>query len=222
MPKWVDRTGQKYGMLTCVEYLGHRKWRCMCDCGQECVREGKNLHDGSDCGCRKPLRDKAAGLKRAKHGDSRSSLYKRWTGMLQRCENPNNSSFANYGGRGISVCEEWHDYESFKKWAFATGYNEKLTLDRVDVNGNYEPDNCRWASYSTQLSNRRHYSRKEMHKSVEAIGPDGNAVKAFDSISDAIEWLSDKTKDGTGISKALHGAQETAYGYKWRYGVAES
>jgi len=217
MPKWVDRTGQKFGMLTAVEYLGNRKWLCKCDCGGTCIREGKNLISTSSCGCQKTKQLSYAGSKRTKHGDSKTSLYKRWTGMLQRCENPNNSAYGNYGGRGISVCDEWHDYIVFKEWALANGYKKGLSIDRIDNDGNYGPDNCRWTTYAVQLSNRRHYNRKELWKPVEALNPDGRIVKRFDSINDAIAWLGNRTKDGTGISKVLHGVQGTAYGYGWRY-----
>ena len=216
MPKWVDRTGLKYGKLTCVKYLGHKKWLCKCDCGNECLRESRNLHDRSDCGCGKPMRDRAAGEKRSKHGESRTRLYKRWTSMLQRCENPNNRSFANYGGRGISVCDEWHDYPTFRGWALANGYEESLSIDRIDTNGNYEPSNCRWTTSSVQLSNRRHYRRKDMWKEVEAIDENGKVIARFENISMAYEWLGRKNC-ATGISKALCGEQRTAYGYGWRY-----
>ena len=222
MPKWIDRTGQKFGMLTAVEYLGNRKWLCKCDCGNECLREGKSLNEHSDCGCRKPLRDKEAGLKRTIHGDSRTSLYKRWTAMIQRCENPNNSAYANYGSRGISVCKEWHDYEIFKEWSLSNGYENGLSIDRIDNDGNYEPANCRWATSSVQLSNRRHYHRKELWKPIEALDVNGNVVKSFERIDDAIAWLGNKTKDGTGISKVLHGVQNTAYGYGWRFTDGEA
>jgi hypothetical protein len=216
MPKWVDRTGKKYGMLTCVEYLGDRRWRCICDCGNECIRANAgHLNENSSCGCNKPELNKKAGLKRAVHGDSRTKLYKRWTSMIQRCENPNNDFYQNYGGRGISVCDEWHDYAAFKEWSISNGYDEKLSIDRIDVDGNYEPGNCRWTTFSVQMSNRRPYHRKELWKPVEALDANGNAVKKFKRIDDAIKWLG--KSDGTGISKALHGVQETAYGYKWRF-----
>ena len=222
MPKWVDRTGQKIGMLTFVEYLGRRKWLCKCECGNECIRVGSKVNENSHCGCLRQQRDKAAGIKRMKHGDSTTKLYKRWTGMLQRCENPNNTAYKNYGERGIAVCSEWHDYNVFKEWALDNGYKESLTIDRIDVNGDYEPNNCRWTTNSVQMSNRRHYYRKELWKPVEALDASGHVVKRFRRIDDAIRWLGDKTKDGTGISKVLHGVQETAYGYKWRYAGAEA
>lgn len=216
MPKWVDRTGIKYGMLTATEYLGHKQWLCVCDCGNTCIREGGKLKPTSSCGCQKERQRSEAGRKRATHGDSRTKLYKRWTAMIQRCENPNNTAYGNYGGRGISVCDEWHDYGAFKEWAIANGFDESLTIDRIDVNGDYEPSNCRWVDYSVQMSNRRHYNRKELWKAVEAIDESGNVIERFKCVDDAIKWLGGKTKAGTGISKVLHGEQATAYGYQWR------
>lgn len=81
-------------------------------------------------------------------------LYGRWNMMKQRCLNPNNRKFQNYGKRGIEVCEEWMDFKKFEKWALSNGFEKKLTLDRVDTNGNYEPSNCRWATQKTQQNNR--------------------------------------------------------------------
>ena len=86
---------------------------------------------------------------------NKTKLYYIWSSMKSRCENENNESFHNYGGRGITLCEEWHDLDTFVEWAINAGYNETLSLDRVDVNGNYEPNNCRWITKHEQAYNRR-------------------------------------------------------------------
>lgn len=161
--KRVNLIGQKFGRLLVVgvgEYYVSPKgakvkqWECKCDCGNTTFASTIQLHDGKkkSCGC---LTKESATLKSKTHGMYGSRLYNIYSSMVQRCTNPNNTDFHNYGGRGITVCEEWLDFENFKKWAIENGYADDLTIDRADVNGNYEPSNCRWTSSKKQNNNRR-------------------------------------------------------------------
>lgn len=167
MPKFIDLTGRKFGRLTVIECAGKNKhnqyqWLCECDCEKHTrkVVSGGNLKQGyvRSCGC---LIENCY-TSNLKHGLSRSRINITYKHMKDRCLNPNSQYFSDYGGRGITVCEEWlgeEGFSKFLKWANENGYADDLTLDRIDVNGNYEPSNCRWTTVSVQNNNKRnnHY-----------------------------------------------------------------
>ena len=159
MGKSIDIGGMRFGMLTVLKqsdksYVspnGNRKvvWECVCDCGNELAVIGSNLRLGksTNCGC---VRDIAFHAARRTHGDSRGNrLYRIYNDMKTRCTCPSVTYFHRYGGRGISVCQEWKEsYEVFREWALANGYSDNLTIDRINNDGNYEPSNCQWITAS--------------------------------------------------------------------------
>lgn len=133
----------------------HRRYLCLCDCGEETIVRLEYLRSGhtQSCGCHRVATSAMLNLR---HGCARGErLYKTWAGMKQRCLNPNVKGFKYYGGRGIRVCEEWMEFEPFRDWALANGYRDDLTIERVDVNGDYKPSNCTWIPKSDQSKNRR-------------------------------------------------------------------
>lgn len=156
MSRRTDITGIRYGRLTAVEYAGDRKWKCVCDCGNTTNVVTSSLLRGAStsCGC---FRSELTVQRNTKHGMADTPMHYRWKNIMQRCYNPNNPGYADYGGRGIKVCDRWHDFTVF--YADMGDAPEGMSLDRIDVNGDYAPDNCRWASKNIQARNKRNSIR---------------------------------------------------------------
>ena len=166
--KGKNLIGERFGRLIVIKEKGRNKrrqkvWLCKCDCGE--IKEVPTSYltsgDTTSCGCyRKECEitnlSKTWGETRKTHGLSKTRIYQIWADMKDRCYNLKSASYKDYGGRGIKVCEVWiKDFVCFYNWAIENGYNDTLSIDRVNVNGNYEPDNCRWATYKEQANNKR-------------------------------------------------------------------
>lgn len=154
-PKWL---GQKYGRLTVTDFVHKGKkwyWECRCDCGNTVITQAYLVRSGhtSSCGCWQKKRASEASLV---HGQSHGRLYRIYNGMKSRCYNPNQDNYENYGGRGITICDEWlHSFGAFQEWAISNGYTDELSIDRVDNRKGYSPENCRWVTRQTQNENTR-------------------------------------------------------------------
>lgn len=179
--RFKDITGARFNHLKVLSFAFIKKhqayWLCKCDCGREKILRGDGLRSGHSktCGaCNN-------------HGQSETRIYKIWLGIKQRCLNKRNSSFLRYGARGIKVCNEWsgeNGFVEFLNWSNSHGYKENLTIDRIDNNGDYSPENCRWVSLLEQARNRRNNvfylvngKRKSLVELVELLALDYNKVQ---------------------------------------------
>lgn len=153
----IDISGQKFGRLLALypTHKGRRTaWKCICDCGSEVIvtTDALRANKSKSCGCYAKERARDANIK---HNKRYTRLYSTFARMKQRCYNKNNPKYKNYGGRGIQICQEWlDDFDKFYDWSLSNGYSEILTIDRINVNGNYEPSNCRWVDMKEQSKNR--------------------------------------------------------------------
>lgn len=204
MPSFIDLSGMKFGRLTVLErdnrHFGrgdHTYWVCKCECGKISKVRPDALKSGAvvSCGCyHSHVSSEIGKYVNLRHGMTKTRIFKIWSGMKERCTNPKIDAYKNYGARGIYVCKIWSEnFESFLNWSLENGYSPKLQIDRIDNNGPYSPDNCRWVTPRQNSRNRR------SNKSVIING------EKYETIAEASERL--------GISSSCICNQTKKYGY---------
>jgi hypothetical protein len=161
-PRLIDISGVKFGEWTAICKNGNSKgggafWDCLCSCGKRGTVLGGDLRAGKSKSCGHDKKERAAKLNKT-HGESGTRLYEIWKNMHRRCKDKNNK---RYGARSIQVCANWHSYQEFHQWAITNGYSDFLTIDRIDNNKGYFPENCRWSTAQQQSENREFVARRQ-------------------------------------------------------------
>lgn len=180
MRKIIDLTGQRFGRLTVIKFAETKNhtlyWKCKCDCGNIKIIAGNDLKSKKikSCGCLR--KEKASNLNK-KHNLCNTRIYNIFLGAKSRCYNIKDKAYKNYGGRGIKICNEWlNDFMNFYNWAINSGYQDNLTLDRIDVNKNYEPNNCRWTTMKEQENNRTNNRRIKYKEKIYTLSQLSNIL----------------------------------------------
>jgi hypothetical protein len=209
LPIKQDIVGRKFGKLTVLnDYIKIKngtKWKCLCECGNEVyVYRGKLItgHTKS-CGC----------LTKKYNGLSKHKLYSIWSNIKDRCYNKNNHAYSNYGGKGVKMCEEWHDFMNFYNWSIANGYKEGLTIDRIDPNGDYSPENCKWVTLSENVARANKYTHRRKTKYLYyGISPNGKKY----IFNNANKFAREHNLNANGIRRVANGQRKTHKG--WMFG----
>lgn len=200
--KVPDISGQKFGRWTALHQVengmgGEKRYLCRCQCGTEKILRRSSLVSGNSKSCGCFAKDVARQLCTT-HGGSGTRLYRIWAGIVQRCCNDTGDyEWEKYGGRGIRICDEWRQFSSFRDWALSSGYSDSLSIDRIDNNGDYSPDNCRWASIYEQNNNKR------TSKFISYSGETGTIREFADRYGLAYSCLYERLRLGWSVRDAL-------------------
>ena len=199
--KQRDISGQKFGDLTALFFEYRNKnhqhfWRFRCECGNEVILRKSSVTSGNTKRCSECARKRKA-IANTTHGMSKTRLYKEWAGIIQRCTNPNSTSYVRYGKKGIDICREWLSFDPFKDWALSNGYSDELTIDRIDNDKGYSPDNCRWATYEEQAHNQK------TNRNLEYNGETMTMAEWARKLGISSSSLYGRLKRGWSIDKAL-------------------